>query len=305
MVDFIDMIPYWERYADRHPPPKERHPFTGSYDTVPVDPVDADVLVDAVPVLTQDAPTLVSDNCVEGKQVFHISATLLEQIVHKQFELLSQRFEQRFDRLEQQIKEIQQDNAQQFELLEQKSEIVDQTLDALHLKCAILRSPLASPSDPAPPSISPVILNADPPVVALPDPALDQVALLASTAVPAPCWIPIRLSTSGPPFLRPRSRRHLPRPSRRIRRGPRRSIPRGPRRPIRRGPAPALEPPRLCVLFGPSIRRYHSSRTRGTNTSRPRLLRPFEHLKGQEGRSTTSRSATLFGLKRGVRMIPE
>jgi len=93
--------------------------------------------------------------------------------------------------------------------------------------------------------------------------------------LPPPCWIPIRLSTSGPPFLRPRSRRHLPRPSRRIRRGPRRSIPRGPRRPIRRGPAPALEPPRLCVLFGPSIRRYRSSRTRGTNTSRPRLLRPF------------------------------
>jgi len=187
MVDFVDMIPYWERYADskpvcpmnEDPPPKERHPFTGSYATVPVDPVDADV----VPVLKQDAPTLVSDNCVDP-------ATLLEQIVHKQFELLSQRFEQRFDRLEQQIKEIQQDNAQQFDLLEQKSEIVDQTLDALHLKCAILRSPLASPSDPAPPSISPVILNADPPVVALPDPALDQVALLASTAVPAPKPIP-------------------------------------------------------------------------------------------------------------------
>jgi len=40
-------------------------------------------------------------------------------------------------------------------------------------------------------------------------------------------------------------------------------------------------------------------------TSASLLSRPIEHLKGQGGRSTTSRSTTLFGLKGGVRVIPD
>ena len=40
-------------------------------------------------------------------------------------------------------------------------------------------------------------------------------------------------------------------------------------------------------------------------TSARLLSRPIENLKGQGGRSTTSRSTTLFGLKGGVRVIPD
>ena len=71
---------------------------------------------------------------------------------------------------------------------------------------------------------------------------------------------------------------------------------------------PATSRSRRAAVFAVKVPAKRITRPTASvkkRTSASLLSRHIEHLKGQGGRSTTSRSTTLFGLKGGVRVIPD